>query len=65
IGAYQVREYIRQIGGTVEVSSSPGQGTRFLINLPVSPQSEGASGDDNAAGALYKRKEVQRDCGST
>jgi putative PEP-CTERM system histidine kinase len=35
IGAYQVREYVRQLGGNVEVQSSPGQGTRFAINLPL------------------------------
>ncbi|HEU4654422.1 MAG TPA: XrtA/PEP-CTERM system histidine kinase PrsK [Steroidobacteraceae bacterium] len=50
IGAYQVREYIRQIGGTVEVSSSPGQGTRFLINLPVSTRGDALSVPYTAAG---------------
>lgn len=35
IGAYQVREYVRQIGGTVEVNSSVGQGTKFTITLPA------------------------------
>ena len=34
IGAYQVREYVRLIGGNVEVQSKPGQGTRFTISLP-------------------------------
>lgn len=33
IGAYQVREYVHQLGGSVEVQSSPGQGTRFSITL--------------------------------
>jgi putative PEP-CTERM system histidine kinase len=50
IGAYQVREYIRQLGGSVEVSSSPGQGTRFSINLPVSTQGEDLAGRENLAG---------------
>jgi chemotaxis protein histidine kinase CheA len=36
IGAYQVRDYVQQAGGTVEVSSSPGIGTRFCITLPAS-----------------------------
>jgi signal transduction histidine kinase len=36
IGAYQVREYIRLLGGDVEVQSSPGQGTRFAVSLPLS-----------------------------
>lgn len=35
IGAYQVREYVRMIGGQVEVQSSPGTGTCFSISLPV------------------------------
>lgn len=36
IGAFQVREYVRGLGGDVEVQSSPGSGTRFDIILPVS-----------------------------
>jgi putative PEP-CTERM system histidine kinase len=35
IGAYQVREYARDLGGDVEVWSAPGQGTRFCIRLPA------------------------------
>jgi putative PEP-CTERM system histidine kinase len=35
IGAYQVRDYVRQLGGTVEVQSAPGAGTTFLIRLPL------------------------------
>jgi putative PEP-CTERM system histidine kinase len=35
IGAYQVREYIHRLAGNVEVQSSPGQGTRFTITMPV------------------------------
>jgi putative PEP-CTERM system histidine kinase len=42
IGAYQVREYVRSLGGTVEVQSSPGQGTRFAVNLPLSHRSAAA-----------------------
>jgi len=36
IGAYQVREYVRALGGRVEVQSDPGRGTRFAMTLPVS-----------------------------
>lgn len=35
IGAYQVREYIRLLGGDVDVQSSPGEGTRFAVSLPL------------------------------
>jgi len=33
IGAYQVREYVRSLGGDVDVQSVPGRGTRFCIRL--------------------------------
>ncbi|HSN70104.1 MAG TPA: XrtA/PEP-CTERM system histidine kinase PrsK, partial [Steroidobacteraceae bacterium] len=43
IGAYQVREYARQLGGDVEVDSRPGSGTRFSIFLPrCEPQPDAA-----------------------
>ncbi|MBT8107820.1 MAG: PEP-CTERM system histidine kinase PrsK [Gammaproteobacteria bacterium] len=35
IGAYQAREYVRQLGGLFEVTSTVGEGTRFDIRLPV------------------------------
>jgi signal transduction histidine kinase len=31
IGAFQVREYLRSLGGDVEVASEPGRGTRFTM----------------------------------
>jgi putative PEP-CTERM system histidine kinase len=37
IGAYQAREYIRNIGGKLEVVSKPGSGTSFTIRLPTLP----------------------------
>ena len=42
IGAYQVREYVHQLGGSVEVQSSPGQGTRFSITLALVEPAVGA-----------------------
>jgi putative PEP-CTERM system histidine kinase len=52
IGAYQVREYIRLLGGDVEVLSSPGQGTRFAVSLPVSGQTMDAPVAASAAKAV-------------
>lgn len=46
IGAYQVREYVRMIGGQVEVQSSPGNGTRFSITLPRFQQASNADADN-------------------
>ncbi|HTC50978.1 MAG TPA: XrtA/PEP-CTERM system histidine kinase PrsK [Steroidobacteraceae bacterium] len=37
IGAYEAREFVRQCGGGVDVESMPGQGTRFIIKLPLAP----------------------------
>ena len=36
IGAYQAREYVRALGGRVEVESARGKGTAFRIFLPES-----------------------------
>ncbi|MEZ5730104.1 MAG: PEP-CTERM system histidine kinase PrsK [Burkholderiaceae bacterium] len=35
IGAFESREYIREIGGTLDVESLPGKGTTFRLRLPV------------------------------
>lgn len=35
IGAYEAREFIRGLGGEVQVSSRPGQGTRFRFQIPT------------------------------
>ena len=35
IGAYQSREYVKSLGGKLEVSSTPGVGTEFRVRLPV------------------------------
>lgn len=33
IGAYQTRELVREMGGTMDVRSQPGQGTKFTVRL--------------------------------
>ena len=35
IGAHQARDYVRTLGGQIEVSSQIAVGTEFLISLPV------------------------------
>jgi signal transduction histidine kinase len=35
IGAYQAREYVRLLGGHMEITSEVGVGTTFSITLPV------------------------------
>ncbi len=37
IGAYQAREFVRKCGGTIEVESRLGRGTRFMLRLPLAP----------------------------
>ncbi|WKZ13803.1 MAG: PEP-CTERM system histidine kinase PrsK [Gammaproteobacteria bacterium] len=40
IGAYQARTFVVDSGGTLEVSSKPGQGTRITIRLPLAEAAE-------------------------
>ncbi|MCG5537265.1 XrtA/PEP-CTERM system histidine kinase PrsK [Halorhodospira sp. 9622] len=35
IGVYEAREYVRRIGGRIEVESAPGRGSCFTIRLPA------------------------------
>jgi putative PEP-CTERM system histidine kinase len=37
IGAYQAREYVRSLGGDIEVQSTPGRGTSVRLLLPMAP----------------------------
>lgn len=38
IGVFESQEYIRELGGVLDVSSTPGQGTTFKIMLPLLKQ---------------------------
>lgn len=45
IGAFQVRDFARGAGGDVRVTSTPGQGTRFVLRLPrVGDETHGPHG---------------------
>jgi putative PEP-CTERM system histidine kinase len=43
IGAYEARELVRAMGGTLTVDSREGEGTRFAIVLPAAPAVEVAA----------------------
>jgi signal transduction histidine kinase len=40
IGAYETRDYIRGLGGDVEVMSRVNDGTTFRMRIPISEESE-------------------------
>jgi len=40
IGAYEARELVRAMGGRLDVESREGLGTRFVLHLPLSEQSD-------------------------
>jgi signal transduction histidine kinase len=40
IGAYETRDYIRGLGGEVEVMSRVNEGTTFRMRLPISDESQ-------------------------
>lgn len=48
VGAYQAREYVRALGGTVTVASTPGAGTTFRICLPLAGPVADAAADATA-----------------
>lgn len=35
IGAYQTKEFISSLGGSISVESAPGEGTTFIIRIPI------------------------------
>jgi putative PEP-CTERM system histidine kinase len=48
IGLFQARDIVERHGGTIVVTSTPGQGTTFQVRLPIA----GQDGSGVAAGAL-------------
>ncbi len=49
IGAYQAREYVRSLGGRVDVASTEGHGTHFTLRVPLSLPPEPGPGPGGAA----------------
>jgi signal transduction histidine kinase len=35
VGVFESREYIQELGGRLDVASSPGEGTTFTMTLPL------------------------------
>lgn len=48
IGAYQAREYVRRLGGNIDVTSEVGVGSCFSVRLPLH-RSAGSEDETNAA----------------
>jgi signal transduction histidine kinase len=42
IGSFESHQYIRELGGSIEVHTQPGQGTRMLVRLPVFELQQGS-----------------------
>lgn len=55
IGAYEAREFVRGLGGRLDVYSVPGRGTRFRFELPLA-KAEGGKGQDYDSAS---RRELQ------
>jgi putative PEP-CTERM system histidine kinase len=54
IGAYQAREYIRSLGGSVEVRSVPRIGTTFSFTLPRAPDARVKGTHEASPRAAYR-----------
>jgi len=44
IGAYQAREYIQELGGSIDVTSEPGVGSCFSVRIPLAQVSASEAG---------------------
>ncbi len=52
IGTFESREYVRELGGALEVRSREGSGTTFLIRLPLERAEHVSAPEPSVAGAL-------------
>ncbi|MDO8860438.1 PEP-CTERM system histidine kinase PrsK [Haliea sp. E1-2-M8] len=53
IGAFESREYIRQLGGDISVESTPGAGSVFRVKLPLVADQADATADAVADAAAH------------
>jgi signal transduction histidine kinase len=37
-GLFNIREYLRHAGGTLQIKSAPGQGTEVVLTVPLKPE---------------------------
>jgi signal transduction histidine kinase len=52
IGSYESAQYIRELGGRIEVHSRPGEGTRIEVELPFFERGAAVGAAANAADSL-------------
>ncbi len=57
IGAYQAREYIRVLGGSIDVTSEPGVGSCFSVRIPLMQAQAQNLPQENSALGREDRKE--------
>jgi len=63
IGAFESRDYIRQLGGDISVESAPGKGSIFHVTIPLSASNGGSAVCSNGNASndrylLWQKKET-------
>ncbi len=64
IGAYQTREYLRKIGGGIDVTSQAGLGSCFTLRIPVLAPARPTFGKGQASAALHGLSSSEPDGGT-
>jgi signal transduction histidine kinase len=50
IGTYETEQYVKELGGRIEVESREGRGTVFRVRLPLHVPAEAAPGETEMSG---------------